>query len=97
MYLPLPFPLATLIVNVVGCFFIGAFYAYSERQTFHPQLWLLLTVGLCGGFTTFSAFGIETITLMKSGQIHLSLLNIAANLITGLAAVWLGQAVFLNR
>ncbi len=85
------FAFGTLLVNVVGCLALG-FLLEVERGTdliSHPAR-LLLAVGFLGAFTTFSTFGYETLRYFQSGSGQLGLLNISANLILGLGAVWLG-------
>ncbi len=79
-----PFPMATLLVNSVGCFAIGAFSAVSLSA--NPKLVLLVSVGMIGGFTTFSAFGSETVELLRSNP-ALAILNIFGNLLLGIGAV----------
>jgi len=87
------FPYATLIVNVVGCFFIGLAMASVERTPLlAPDLRLLLVVGFLGGFTTFSAFGYESVALFKTNA-TLAALNVAANIFLGLAAVLAGRSI----
>src|ERR1700756_3422729 len=69
------FPFGTFIVNMIGCFFIGFFIFYTERYQATVQEWrLFLVTGLCGGFTTFSAFSMENVQLMTDQRIFLSLL-----------------------
>ena len=64
------FPFGTFIVNVIGCFLIGFIILYTEHDKEHVQQWrLLLATGLCGGFTTFSAFSIENIELFTDGRV----------------------------
>lgn len=85
------FPLATFVVNVLGCLIIGLLIGLSERQQLINQdLKFLLVAGFCGGFTTFSAFAMENFKLFQSGNSLMALLNIAASILTGLLAVWLG-------
>jgi CrcB protein len=85
------FPLAIFIVNVTGCLMIGLFLGLLERQQFaHPDLKLLFVTGFCGGYTTFSTFSAENVDLMQSGQYLTALLYIAASVLAGMAAVWLG-------
>jgi CrcB protein len=87
------FPYATLAVNVIGCFGIGLALPTMDRAVaLPPDLRLLIVVGFLGGFTTFSAFGNETIALLRAGP-GAALLNIAAHLLLGLAAVVLGRVV----
>ena len=87
------FPLGILVVNVVGCFVIGFVARYAaEHGT--SQTWVLfLMTGLCGGFTTMSAFGLDTVLLAQQGHAALAALNVALTLAACLAAVWLGQIV----
>ena len=87
------FPYATLAVNVIGCFCIGmAMPAAARLEALSPELRLLIVIGFLGGFTTFSAFGNETVALLRWGG-GLALLNVAANMGLGLAAVVLGRAL----
>lgn len=84
-------PLATLCVNLVGCFLIGFFSAMPMRfPGMSKHVSLLLTVGLCGGFTTFSTFSNETLIMLRSGQPLLALAYIGANVVAGLLLVYLG-------
>ncbi|MBO0359435.1 fluoride efflux transporter CrcB [Hymenobacter sp. BT186] len=93
-YLAHPFPLGTLLVNVLGCLLIGLFYAAAERGTIaSPELRLLLTTGFCGGFTTFSTFSYETITLLENGQYGLVLLYVVGSVLLGLLATFAGVAL----
>lgn len=79
------FPWGTLIVNVIGGLAMGLLAARTED----PNLRLLLGVGVLGGFTTFSAFSIETVRLMQS-QPHLAALYVASSLVLSIGACWLG-------
>ena len=85
------FPLGTLTANLLGCLIIGIllFFIMDRNQ---PSAWvrLLVITGFLGGLTTFSSFGYETILLMQNGEVGRALLNIGANVVLGLAAVWLG-------
>ena len=88
------FPVGTLLVNVLGCFAIGAFWELVEyREWFSPEARIFATVGICGGFTTFSAFGYETFALLHDREYLLAAANIGANVIAGIAAVILGWMV----
>ncbi len=88
------FPYGTLAVNVIGCFAIGVVLHFSDdRATVGRDARLFLATGVLGGFTTFSAFGAETLSLLREGGFGPAALNIAANLLLGLAAVWLGRAI----
>jgi CrcB protein len=85
------FPLAIFVVNVSGCLMIGLFLGWLERLPFaSPDLKLLFVTGFCGGYTTFSTFAAENVDLIQSGHSLTALLYIAASVLAGLAAVWLG-------
>lgn len=64
---PYSFPWATFTVNIIGSFLIGLFYALSERFNLSTEVRLMLTAGLCGGFTTFSTFSNDGLILIKQG------------------------------
>lgn len=90
-FYPHPFPWGTFLVNIVGCFLIGVFYSLSEKSNILTPEWrLLLTTGFCGGFTTFSAFTFEGIDLMKENRTGLLLAYIAASVLVGLLATYIG-------
>ena len=85
------FPWGTAVVNVVGCFAIGVLATLlEERQMLAPELRLALLVGLLGGFTTFSTFGIETWRLLDQGAAGLAVANVLGSVVVGVAAVALG-------
>jgi CrcB protein len=89
-----PFPLGTLLVNVLGCLLIGLFYALAEKGTLaSPTLRLLLTTGFCGGFTTFSTFSYETLTLLETEHYMLAALYVAGSVLLGLLATFAGVAL----
>ena len=86
------FPWGTLAVNVSGCFLMGLVAAVADRQGYlNPGARLFLVVGVLGGFTTFSAFAHETVSATRAGATAVGLLNVAANVVLCLAAVWLGR------
>jgi CrcB protein len=86
------FPFGTLAVNVLGCFVIGLLsYLADSRGAFTADTRAFLTVGLLGGFTTFSAFGNETINLLLDAERWLASLNVVAHVVVGLGAVWAGR------
>lgn len=87
------FPFGTLTVNIVGCFVIGLVFGMSEKLNLSPEWRLFLATGICGGFTTFSAFSLETMQLLRDGQIFFGLLYIAASILVGLLAVYLGMTL----
>ncbi|MEZ5563898.1 MAG: fluoride efflux transporter CrcB [Gammaproteobacteria bacterium] len=87
------FPLGTLAVNISGSLLIGLFAGLAEyRQIFGPGARLLLVVGVLGGYTTFSAFSLETLALLRSGQSLVALANVFLQLSLGVAAAAAGFA-----
>ena len=85
------FPWATLIVNLVGCFLIGLLWgAFSKNGTERSNWALFLTVGLCGGFTTFSTFSKEALVMLQGGNIWGFAGYVAISVIAGIALVALG-------
>ena len=88
------FPYGTLIVNVIGCFLIGFLMVFFEgRFVVHPELRVFLTIGIIGGFTTFSTFSYETISLLREGSYLTATANVFYSLFSCLAATWLGGVV----
>lgn len=85
------FPWGTFSVNILGCFMLGLIYVLgTEKIMLSPNIRAFLTIGFLGAFTTFSTFSLETLNMLKDGEIRLALFNAAGSLIIGLAAVWLG-------
>lgn len=88
------FPYGTLAVNLIGCFLIGSLSQLAEsRGVFTADSRTFVFIGILGGFTTFSAFGNETMNLWRDGENTLALANVAAHLILGLGAVWASRAL----
>ena len=88
------FPYGTLVVNVIGCFIIGLLAQLGEKYgMFSNESRAFIFIGVLGGFTTFSAFGNETINLMRQGFGVNAFANVGANVILGLLAVWLGRVI----
>jgi CrcB protein len=88
------FPWGTLLVNVLGSFIIGAFAALAAtegRFLIPADVRIFVTVGFCGGYTTFSSFSIQTLALIREGELMASAANIGLSVILCLIAVWLGQ------
>ncbi len=85
------FPLATLIINVSGCLLMGFLFFFTlERVSISPTLRLAIITGGLGGFTTFSAFGIETLLLVEDGKAGYAALYVGLSVVLGLAAVFAG-------
>lgn len=85
------FPVNTLIINVLGAFLIGIVVTvFSKNVNLDRRLLLMLKVGICGGFTTFSSFALESFDLMKSGHWGYAILYIALSSVLGIAAVYFG-------
>ena len=85
------FPVGTLSVNVLGCLAVGAFWSCVEyREWFSPETRIFVSVGVLGGFTTFSAFGYETFALLHDREYLAALANVGANVFIGIAAVIIG-------
>lgn len=91
-----PFPFATFLVNILGCFFIGFLsgFSYSGRYL-PPTIKVLLTTGFCGGFTTFSTFMNESASLMKEENYYLLILYLFGSMLVGMLAVLAGH--FLSK
>ena len=83
---PYNFPWATFSVNVVGCFLIGLFNLSAEVR-------LLLTAGLCGGFTTFSTFCNDNLLLLKQGDLIISIFYIIFSVVLGIVACFCGSLI----
>ena len=85
------FPWSTFVVNVLGCLLIGVLSGMIERlEWFTPQMRLLLLTGLLGGFTTFSAFGLETVFLLRRGEVLIAVAYALSSVAVCVTAVWVG-------
>lgn len=92
------FPWATLAVNLVGCFLIGLLWGHFTRSASENSNWaLFLTVGLCGGFTTFSTFSKEALMMLQSGNIWGFTGYVTLSVIAGIALVALGYSIFNTK
>lgn len=90
----LSIPVGTLLVNVAGSLLIGILMGLSERSTIiSAEARMFLMVGLCGGFTTFSSFTMENLTLVHNGQLLAVLIYTGLSLLLGFFAVYLGYAL----
>lgn len=85
------FPVLTLITNLLGALLIGLIAGAAEWTSPSPNLILFAKTGLCGGFTTFSTFSLESYTLLKAGQKGMAALYILLSVGLCLAGVWLGR------
>ena len=91
------FPYGTLAVNVLGSLVVGFVAALTlERVAMNPTWRSAILIGFCGGFTTFSALAYETFELVRTGDPWRGILNLAAHLVLGLAAVWAGYAAAMK-
>jgi CrcB protein len=87
------FPAGTFVVNVLGCLVAGTLAGFVERQhLFSADTRLFLFTGLLGGFTTFSAFGVETVFLLRRGESWVALGYVLASVVCGIVLLWLGMA-----
>lgn len=85
------FPFGTLAVNVLGCLAMGFLFVLLDERTGASAVWRAgLLIGVLGGFTTFSAFSIETFNLIEQGALAKAAGNMAANLALCVGAIWLG-------
>src|SRR5262245_12666514 len=88
------FPYGTLVVNVTGCLAIGFLGVLAEeRLVLGPDARVFWMIGVLGGYTTFSSFGYETMALLREGSAGAALMNVGAQVILGLLAVWAGAAL----
>ncbi len=86
------FPYGTLFANVLGCLLIGFLMTFfEERFLVNPNLRIFLTIGILGGFTTFSTFSFETFALLKEGSYLIGGANILLSVLTCLGATWIGS------
>lgn len=88
------FPLGTLVANILGCFLIGVFFGYFEKQSvFSQELRFFLITGICGGYTTFSTFSNENIQLIHNNQIGTAFLYTGVSIIVGFGMTFLGLLI----
>jgi CrcB protein len=85
-------PYGTLVVNVTGCLLIGLLVGVLERRDVHPGIRPALGLGFLGAYTTFSAFGFETVHLVREGSLLLAVVYVTVSIALGLTAVWIGLA-----
>jgi fluoride exporter len=90
------FPWGTLLINIIGAFIIGGVAGVTltpTRMGIHPDIRIFLMTGICGGFTTFSAFSLQTLELIQTGDVIPAALYAAASVALCLLAVWGGWAL----
>ena len=88
------FPWPTFAVNILGSFIIGVVFAISIKdETFLNNWKIFLATGICGGFTTFSAFSLENMGLLQSGKYGMALIYICLSILLGIAAAFLGYKI----
>jgi CrcB protein len=87
------FPYGTIIINLAGCFALGFVAHLGSASAWNPEVRVAITVGLLGGFTTYSTFNHETLQLLMSGSAGAALANVALTVVGGLLAGWLGLVV----
>lgn len=93
----LSMPIGTFLVNIAGCFLLGLLTGYGEMHSGTSRgLLLMLTVGVCGAFTTFSTFSGETIKMMESGHQFAALLYVSASIIVGFLLFWAGKCLIAD-
>lgn len=85
------FPIKTFLINVLGAFVIGVVVALSAKGGLSPRWTTFLKVGVCGGFTTFSSFALETNQLVSKGSGGIAVAYVCLSIACGVAAVVLGE------
>ncbi len=87
------FPFGTLTVNIIGCFLIGLVFGLTDRDNLTQEWRLFLATGLLGGFTTFSAFSIESLSMFRDGQFFYATAYISSSVVVGIIATFIGFAI----
>lgn len=90
------FPVKTFCINIAGAFVIGLVAALGAKSNWNPRVILFLKVGICGGFTTFSSFALETDQLLAKGQTVTAVLYVVLSILLGVAAVFAAQRIFVE-
>jgi len=88
-----PYPIGTFIINATGSFFLGLLAKWHLEGNIGDNLWLLLGIGFCGAYTTFSTFGTETITLIDAKRFKLASIYVIASVLFGIIFAWAGLIV----
>ena len=86
------FPIKTLAINIIGSFLISVIaISASKNESLNPQIVLMLRVGICGGFTTFSTFAYESVDLIKNGHMMTAFVYVCLSVVLGVAAIFAAQ------
>lgn len=85
------FPLMTMLINIIGAFLIGIIAAIASKYNLDSRWVLFLKTGICGGFTTFSTFSLESMNLISDGKLVIAMMYIFLSIILCLLFVWLGN------
>lgn len=93
LYSSKSFPATTLAINIIGSLVIGVVMGFCLKNESSANWKLFLATGICGGFTTFSAFSYENLLLLQNGKVFTSLLYIVGSVVFGIAATWLGYKI----
>ena len=90
-------PWGTLTVNILGCFLLGLLMGMGERYTtFSKEIFLMLTVGLCGSFTTFSTFASDFFRLNNAGQLGMAVVYLTISIVLGFPLFGVGRCVIVR-
>ncbi len=84
------FPYGTMIVNFAGCFAAGFLFQFLDQMALAPDLRLAIFTGFLGGFTTFSAYALQTFVLTRGAMLSMAGVNVVVSTVVGLAMVWVG-------
>lgn len=87
------FPFGTMFVNIAGCFLIGIIFGLSERGNMSQEWRIFLATGILGGFTTFSAFSNEAVSMLRDGQFLFASAYVGTSVFLGLIATFLGVLI----
>lgn len=92
------YPIGTFMVNIIGCLLVGLLAGLIvKHHFFSPEVRLFLLTGIAGGFTTFSAFGLETFYLLRRDEVLIAGTYVASSVIVGLFVVWIGFSLIAAR
>lgn len=97
LFKPSHFPYSTLLINVAGSFVIGLVFGFAVKHIQFDNNWkVFLATGICGGFTTFSAFSLENFQLLQQQKYFLSATYIVGSVVAGIIATWVGYKIAAN-